>query len=146
MTKHCLYILTLAVLYSFTAQADSAVYKWTDSNGEIHYEEQPPSNPNTTVSIVTSKLASTNDEGAPANITPDTTTATTDQQTAPQTPATDKPDNCALAKQRLEALTIHPKVRVIDAQGNTTILDESERQAQITLTNLQISQFCTPQQ
>jgi len=114
MTKHCLYILTLAVLYSFTAQADSAVYKWTDSNGEIHYEEQPPSNPNTTVSIVT--------------------------------PATDKPDNCALAKQRLEALTIHPKVRVIDAQGNTTILDESERQAQITLTNLQISQFCTPQQ
>jgi len=115
------------------------VYKWTDASGTVHYSEAPPAQGMKYSQV---KTNGTVDAPAPAPATP--AAAAPSPETAAQ-PVADTPENrsnlCKSLQANLAALNGSAPV-VMEKDGKSTALDDSQRKQQIAADTTQYNQYC----
>jgi Domain of unknown function (DUF4124) len=143
MTRTIIFLALSAVSTAFAASGQ--VYKWTDTQGVVHYSDAPPPITQQNVQTVrvnggvsTSAAAGPTDAGAPAPQQPAPTQVA--QNAAP--PVSDHARDCATARSNLELLQSKFQVSVADSAGKAVALDDKARQAQVADMNAQIAAFC----
>jgi len=135
-------LLIAVALLLLAPLATAQVYKWTDAGGTVHYSQDAPPQgtkykqvtPTGTVEpLVTPAPAQAKSEPAPAPTT---------------TPVADTPENrsklCASLKTNLTTLQGSSPV-VMQQDGKTTALDDSQRKQQASSAQAQYSQYCQSQ-
>jgi len=119
--------IVVAVLgQSGQLQAADNVYKWVDENGLTHYTALPPKNRSA------SKIRTKTGHSDPVSYkSPESDIrdkpATDTEQTTASTPVSLKdPNRCAIARENLETLRVHARVRIKSEDGEMRYLKPEE--------------------
>jgi len=136
--KAVLIYLTLLVAGAiFTTGATAAMYKWTDSEGNVHYTQTPPEEGNAT------------EIAPPPHVSPPATSADgagssngqgDEQQARSKEQEESDAINCKAAKSNLNLY--QGSDRYQNTEGNVVVMDEATRQKKIEQTQEQIKRFC----
>lgn len=131
-------ILLLATMMIFASSVSAGLYKWVDSEGNVHYSQKRPRDkqykrikapaPATEASQPLYKSTKLNNK---TSITVDNEVAKNEKIRA---------TNCANAKQNLSGYQLSRRIR--DKEGNVKIVDDKERARQIDMAKKAINQFC----
>lgn len=155
MNKYLLIFLML-----FSTNAFSALIKWLDAEGQVHYSDvPPPPNANTKILSTTSKASSKSADdftaesapAAPKTIAEREAELKKEQQAKKE--AADKAAKkqadaeaikayCDTLKQHLRALQEGIRITEIDASGNRSFVDNEQRQQRIAKAQQDISTNC----
>lgn len=152
MSRRCLYVgyLTTVLVIPYLSTA-AAPYKWSDSQGRVHYGDRPP--PDQTVAPVKMypspppKSAATPTQQSEKNSAePATGAPPQEETTAPDAKTSSKElmqENCKIARRNLEILTTSGRrVHAIGADGKPYVLDQKEREQQLSETREEIEKSC----
>jgi hypothetical protein len=144
------YLITVLLLPCLSVAATP--YKWSDSQGRVHYGDRPP--PNQAFEPIEVHPSPT--PKTPANFAPKTeenaaepaTEPSAQENAAPPNAATSSrkqlmEENCRIAKRNLEILTTSGRrVQAMGGDGEPYVLDDNERELKLTETQKQIEKFC----
>ena len=127
--------------------ATAQVYKWTDAGGTVHYAQAPPPAGTKYKEVKTS--ASVQPLAAPAAVaSAASSNGGSSEGGASSPPVTGSPVNqskfCASLKSNLAALNGSAPV-VMQVNGKTTALDDSQRKQQAGTAQAQYQQYCQSQ-
>ena len=130
-------LLLTAIMMIFASSASAGLYKWVDSDGNVHYSQKPPREQQ--YKRLKAPVA------APENtksLYPSTKLNKPENVIATETAKNEKirATNCLNAKNNLKSYQLTRRVR--DKDGNVTIVDDKERARQIEKAKKAISQFC----
>jgi len=146
------YLLILLILTSTNTFA--AISKWVDSNGQVHYSDQPP--PSDAKAKTLSSSANAQDStgsGVASTKTLAEREAELKKSQLEKKEAADKAAkkqagvdaqqaNCNTAQQNLRNLQDSERMFEIDAKGERTYMDENQREQRIAKTKKDISTYC----
>jgi len=156
MSKFLLILLMLASTNTF-----AAISKWVDAQGRVHYSDQPPppeakaetlhsaSDSEGTAGI--SGVTATSAPAAPKTIAEreaelkkaqQAKQAAADQAAQKQTAADAVKASCANAQQNLRTLQSGVRMVEIDAKGERSYIDDTQRQQRIEKAQQEISNLC----
>ena len=131
-------LLLTAIMMIFAGSASAGLYKWVDSDGNVHYSQKPPRDQQF------ERLKPP--AAAPEDSKPLYQSAPTKNTVIPP-PATEtkkneklRAENCANAKKRLSIYQVYRRVR--DDEGNITVLSDKERAKNIENAKKAVSDFC----
>jgi Domain of unknown function (DUF4124) len=135
----------LLTLSSFYASADRVVYRWMDDAGnQVNSDRPPPQGTEYEVVSTSSSMVREvdADEGAvPLEVKPNAGNDFKPVDTT--TPKIEKnPEYCKTAKENLQTLDSHARIRLRDEQGEYRYIDEDEKQEQRKLALDAIKAFC----
>ncbi len=143
----CALVLTTALLTlsSFHASAGEVVYRWKDDAGnQVNSDRPPPQGTEYEVISTSSSMVHAVDPAGgavPLQVKP-----TADKESEPvaaSTPKTEKnPEYCKTARDNLQTLDSHARIRLRDEQGEYRYIDEDEKQQQRKLALDAIKAFC----
>ena len=144
--------LLFSILFWVSSPTFSAIYKWEDANHEVHYSETPPDNANATlVTPETKPSSSATQEKArfeklEAQFNKEKEQALKDKEKSQKSTeeANLKATNCKGARAQLADLESKPRVKLLDASGNATMLTQEQRNAEIEKTKAVIKENCPP--
>ena len=149
MTK---YLLILLILTSTNALA--AINKWVDSNGKVHYSDEPPppdAQKKSMRSYGDSEDTASSGVAAPKTLAEkeaDLKKAQKQKKEAADKTAKEqeKADamkaNCANAQQNLKSLQSGVRMVHIDAKGEQSYIDDQEREQRMEKVQKDISNYC----
>ena len=146
------YLLLLLILTSTNAFAE--INKWVDSNGKVHYSDQPPPpdvKPKTLRSFSDTQDSASSSVAAPKTIAEREAEMKKAQKTKKE--ADDKASqkkaiadaqqaSCNIAQQNLRALQDGIRMVEIDAKGERSFLDDQQREQGIAKAEKDISNYC----
>ena len=140
----------MALALGATLAAADQVYKWTDSQGHVHFSQTPPAS--TTAGVQPMNVAPPPPDPQSLQNQQNLVQAQQDQQQKAKDEADkNKPDpkaeaakkqRCDGLRSRLVMLQQMGRVASTDAQGNVTFLDDDARAKQITAIQGQIAKDC----
>ncbi|MCX7513806.1 DUF4124 domain-containing protein [Frateuria sp. STR12] len=136
--------LPLALVLLLLAPAVAAqVYTWTDSHGTVHYSETPPPQ-GTQYKRISSSGVEQPVSATPAPTPPPAKAAAASPASTGELPNT--PENrtkvCSSLKANLDLLKGEEGV-VLEQDGQSVPLDDTQRSQQIALAEQQYSQYCS---
>ena len=139
-------LIALALLL-LAPLASAQIYTWTDAGGTVHYAQAPPPEGTKYKEVKTS--GSLQPQAAPAPVVAaDSGGSSSEGSAEPPKPVTDTPENrsklCTSLKSNLAALNGNAPV-VMQVNGKTTALDDSQRKQQATTAQSQYQQYCQSQ-
>lgn len=153
------YLLVFLLLIS--SNAFSALIKWVDANGQVHYSDvPPPPNANTIILRTTSKTADVKSEESPSAVSQPGAAKTIAEREAElkkaqqaKKEAADKAAKkqadtearkayCDTLQRNLMAMQEGIRMVDIDANGNRSVLEDEQRQQRIAKTQQDISANC----
>ncbi len=156
MSKFLLILLMLASANTF-----AAISKWVDVQGHVHYSDQPPppeakaetlrSASDSEGTAGTSGVTATSAPAAPKTIAEreaelkkvqQAKQAAADQAAQKQAAADAVKANCANAQQNLRTLQSGVRMVEIDAKGEHSYIDDTQRQQRIEKAQQEISNLC----
>lgn len=131
-----LLLLMIVAGLSTATMAQSAVYKWVDKNGHVHYSSVPPS-----ATLAPSSIVNTANTGAPA--------ASSAPSVASQAAAltTITPDDSAACKSARETLAKYLSASylyTLGKDGKQQKLDPEQQAATVAQAKNAVTQACTP--
>ena len=141
----------LAIAFSTAAFADE-IYKWTDKDGNVHYEDRPSGNPfeeqlqfsynRTNSEALQNRIEARRDaeesrNEARAQAAADKRTAEENRLEAEQTQA-----ECEAYRARLNQLLSSPRIYRVDEAGERVYLDEAQRAESRTRAETYIKETC----
>ncbi len=132
--KKLIAVITLSLLSATGGALAGKIYKWTDSEGNVHYGERPPTSQAREINLPKAPPSS---RATPAGNSLQETNKLLDtlqkerQQKAEKKAAAEKERkareaNCSRAKRRLAAYTIGGRIYEIDDQGERSYLGDAE--------------------
>jgi hypothetical protein len=134
--------LIAVALMLLTPLAMAQVYKWTDSHGTVHYSQTAPAS-----GVDFKRMKTVEPTVAPVQDSETSTPVTSSTQPAPASsqPIADTPANrktlCDSLQANLKMLKGNSPV-VMQQDGKSTALDDTQRQQQITADEAQYQQYC----
>lgn len=134
--------LIAVALMLLTPLAVAQVYKWTDSHGTVHYSQTAP-----TSGVDFKRIETVESTAAPAQDAETQTPAVAETQPAPASsqPIADTPANrktlCDSLQTNLKMLKGTGPV-VMQQDGKSTALDDTQRKQQIAADEAQYQQYC----
>lgn len=134
----------LLLTFSFNVIADDVViYRWVDENNVAHFSQNQPATGDFT-EIVMAKSNIPNIKNNTSSSESDVASLEKDkkEEKTSKNKLLDTAGKCEEAKNNLATLTDFARVRFVDANGETQILDEEEQAEQITINKKQIEIFC----
>ncbi len=142
-------LIALALLL-LAPLASAQIYTWTDAGGTVHYAQAPPPEGTKYKEVKTS--GSLQPQAAPAPVvaadSSGSSGSSSEGSAEPPKPVTDTPENrsklCTSLKSNLAALNGSAPV-VMQVNGKTTALDDSQRKQQATTAQSQYQQYCQSQ-
>lgn len=156
MRKFLLILLTLASANTF-----AAVSKWVDAQGRVHYSDQPPPSDAKAETLRsasgnegtadTSGVTATSAPAAPKTIAEQEAElkkaqqakqAAADKAAQKQAAADAVKASCANAQQNLRTLQAGVRMVEIDANGERSYMDDTQRQQRIEKVQQEISNLC----
>jgi hypothetical protein len=117
--------------------AEKIMYKWTDSNGEVHYTERAPKG------IEYTRIKTKVDSSAA--ISTRTTPKTEEEQKSPAASkayTTWRKENCTAANENLDILRNASRIGVDDGQGGKRLMTDEEKAKQIKDMEAQRDKYC----
>jgi len=141
-------ILILSFIISFIPLSSfAAVYKWTDSAGNVHYSQKKPTNAKVErIKIAPPPEASTSSYKKPSLDKKDATSGKNDGQAANdknKKKAAKKNDSgCKTAKANLQTLQTSPRVKQKDKDGNVAYMNDEQKKQQIKQEKEYIAKNC----
>jgi len=146
------YLLLFVILLSTNALA--AISKWVDSNGQVHYSDQPPPldvRPKTLRPDTNTQDTASSGVAAPQTIAEREAELKKSQKAkkeaadkaAQKQSATDAQQaSCAAAQQNLRDLQSGIRMVEIDAKGERSFIDDQQREQRIEKAQKDISNYC----
>lgn len=153
-TKTCIYMVVFSCLLATHAALAGKVYKWVDSNGEVHYGAQPPVENAQELNIKTK----------PSSPAPENTAEAADKdgQNNEKAQAKDpvkvhnekelaevekknaeiEKKNCGISKKRLAAINAGGRLYEVDEKGERSYWNDATRQAKMAEAQAQVDQWC----
>jgi len=135
---------SLAVLLTFSLMVfadDVIIYRWVDENNIAHFSQNQPATGDYTEIIMASTNSSTKEKE-----TSFTQLKNSDVKKEVQLDNSEPKENtkeCEEAKKNLATLKDFDRVRFVDANGETQILDEAKQVEQIKINEEHVKVFCT---
>ncbi len=141
--------LVASLLISSTTEAGQ-VYRWTTSDGTVHYGEHPPQGVEATQMSTTtgkpSKQSSRRERVEPGEYSGEEPAAESKDETAAAEVAPPKPkknkDICERAKYNLKVLTDRARIRQTDENGEERYLSDEEKDKQKEKAREAIKTYC----
>jgi hypothetical protein len=156
MSKFLLILLMLTSANTF-----AAISKWVDAQGHVHYSDQPP--PPETKAETLRSTSDTEGTGSISDVSKTSAPAATktvaereaelkkaqqakkeaaDKAAQKQAAADALKANCANAQQNLRNLQAGGRMVEIDAKGESSFIDDTQRQQRIEKAQQEISNLC----
>jgi hypothetical protein len=131
----------------------SEIYKWTDAEGNVHYEDRPSGAPSeqrlkltyqrTNSSAVSQRIQARLDREA-ERAEAKTAEAASEQEAAEQAAtAEERASTCKRAQARLESYRQARRLYRTDANGERVYLDDAQRQEARQKAEEQVAEFCS---
>lgn len=140
--KYLSIILLLAFSLNVIAD-DVVIYRWVDENNVAHFSQnQPATGDFTEIVMAKSNIPNIKNNTAPSQSNSATLETGDKADKIPKDKLLDTDGKCEEAKNNLATLTDFERVRFVDANGETQILDEEEQAEQISINKKQIEIFC----
>lgn len=141
-------LIVVALLLVAPLAAAQQIYKWTDAKGTVHYSQSaPPEGTRFQQVKLASGVESSDDTPAPQPAA-DSTPAPADNPAPAPAPMADTPANrakmCATLKSNLATLQGSGPV-VMQEGGKPALLNDAQRQQQVSTANAQYQQYCAGQ-
>jgi len=148
--------LTAVIILSLLCAASGAlagkVYKWTDSEGNVHYGERPPTTQAREIDIPKAPPSSHN--AAPAGNSLQETNKLLEalqkerQQKAEKKAAEEeerkiRETNCSHSKRKLVGYKIGGRIYEIDEQGERSYLSDSDIQQRLEAAQKEVDKWCS---
>ncbi|WP_076421096.1 DUF4124 domain-containing protein [Colwellia sp. UCD-KL20] len=139
--------LPTALLLAFNLNViadDVIIYRWVDENNIAHFSQnQPATGDYTEIVMANSNIPNikNNTPSSPSNA--DAFEERKKEDKTPKDKLLDMSKQCEEAKANLATLTDFSRVRFVDANGETQILDEEKQAEQITINKKRIEVYCT---
>lgn len=151
--KPTITFITFSLLVSFSYSAHSALNKWVDSQGKVHYSDTPPVD---TKPTAVPNFAGKSQTEAPATYSTksyaeretelkkarQTKSEAADKKAKLDANAEIKKKNCAAAQQNLRALEEGTRIMTYDANGERAYMDDEARAKGIADARNSISSNC----
>ena len=150
MNKYLVFFLLLACTNSF-----AAISKWVDSDGQVHYSDQPP--PSSVQQKTLRADYGTEDSQSASGVAAPKTLAereaelkksalakkeAADKAAQKQAAAAAQQANCANAQQNLRTLQSGIRIMGTDASGQPGYIDDAERAQRVTNAQNDVSTYC----
>lgn len=143
-------LCAVSLMGASPAQAD--LYKWTDSQGQVHYTDQPPAKEQSQrIGRSTDPEREQEARSARQELADKVSQSQRQRQLEQEARAKrqaeldkeqQKADNCSKARERLSLLQQNNRISRLNDQGQRYILDEAQRQAAITEARQQADKLC----
>ena len=148
--KKLIAVITLSLLSATGGALAGKIYKWTDSEGNVHYGERPPTSQAREINLPKAPPSS---RATPAGNSLQETNKLLDtlqkerQQKAEKKAAAEKERkareaNCSHAKRRLAAYTIGGRIYEIDDQGERSYLGDAEIEKRRLAAQKEVDEWC----
>mgnify|MGYP000173501831 CR=1 FL=1 len=143
--KYC----SLAVLLTFSLMVfadDVIIYRWVDENNIAHFSQNQPATGDYTEIIMASANSSTTERDTSSSQLNNPEVKKPGVKKEVQVDNNRPKENdkeCEEAKKNLATLKDFDRVRFVDANGETQILDEAKQAEQIKINEEHIKAFCT---
>jgi membrane protein involved in colicin uptake len=147
-----LILLTLCLLCLSPLSFAGKIYKWTDSEGQVHYGERPPSGQAKQIKVPTGPAHSPSPPAKPASRQEATQKlldsfdkerkdkAEAETKAAKEKARREK--NCSSARRRIAGLKIGGRQYEVDEQGNRHYLSEAEIQSRLAEAQQYADKWC----
>ena len=131
-------IVLLTAMMIFASSASAGLYKWVDSEGNVHYSQKRPTNQQ----FERLKAPPPAPESTKPLYTTEKPAGEAGKTAASETKKNEeiRAANCKKAKENLNNYQVHRRMR--DKDGNVTIIDDKERAKQIENATKAISNYC----
>jgi hypothetical protein len=151
MNRYSLLITVAAALVTGGTAVASDIYKWTDREGNVHYEDRPIAD--TPVERLDIVSRNTDNSAVQARMTANREARAAARQVASEAPATmskeelraeqeKRQEQCQTYRDRLESFLRSQRLYREDESGERQYLDESEMMAARTRVEGQIKEYC----
>lgn len=151
--KSAITFIIFSTLFSFTLTAHSALNKWIDSQGKVHYSDTPPvtEKPTTVPNFsgksqaeapATFSTKSYAEREAELKKARQTKSEAADKKAKLDANAEIKKKNCAAAQQNLRALEEGTRIMTYDANGERSYMDDEARAKGVADARNSISSNC----
>lgn len=141
------FVLIAATLMFCAAGVQAKIYKWTDSQGRVHYASQPPADAQPSEVRISPTSPATGQEGEPDESNDAEAERTAAEPDEPSADSLSREEalrhNCELARQNLNVLE-DPSIRRFreDGQEEAIYYTDEQRQARIEQAQAMIERFC----
>jgi hypothetical protein len=145
--------LALAAFAFATGVQASEIYKWTDEDGNVHYEDRPSGAPTeerlalnsrrTDGGAVQQRVAARHDRQASRAEARSQAEAAKQEAADNAAAAEERQQACERARARLETYLQSPRLYRTDANGERVYLDEEQRQEARGKAEEQVTEFCS---
>ena len=146
-------LLGIAVLVAQTSPAGE-IYKWTDENGNVHYEDRPSGAPSEERVLLTSRPTNPAAvEAQRASVTErrdslaETRAAAAEMEQAEEqqrAEAREREERCATYRQRLERFVQSRRLYREDENGERVYLNDEEMREARQKVQQQVEEYCSP--
>ena len=141
-----------AILFAAGAPA-SEIYKWTDEEGNVHYEDRPSGAPTEERLALSYRRTDSGAVQQRINARHDRQTARAEAKSVAEAAEREAADNaaaaeerkqaCERARDRLERYLQAPRLYRTDANGERVYLDEAQREEARRKAEEQVTEFCS---
>lgn len=136
-----LFVLMLVALATGTVLAQTAVYKWVDKSGNVHYSSVPPSASLAPTSIVNTA----NSPAEPATTAPPASTLSAANQALTTAEPGDSA-GCTSAREALSKYLGAAYLYTLDKSGAKQKLSQQQQDEAIAQAKSAVTQNCSPQE
>ncbi|WP_281646347.1 DUF4124 domain-containing protein [Parendozoicomonas sp. Alg238-R29] len=146
MKKITHFLLVMAMAATFNASAQDTVYKWTDSNGTVHFGKQPPEDAEftqfktTKVNTADGRHTERSESEREPRSAESSKTEEYDQQLSKL--AKQQQEACRKATENKERLLSSHRIQMKDADGTVRTLSHEEKLEQLKRADEGIQEYC----
>lgn len=139
--KYC--STTLLLILSLNVLADDRIiYRWVSEDNVVHFSQnQPASGQYTEIRVANTRLSKDNAESK-VDKKSDSTALAKSKKIDTQIKLPDLTEQCEEAKNNLATLTNFARVRFVDENGETQMLDDEQQKEQISINEKRIEVYC----
>ncbi|WP_426360017.1 DUF4124 domain-containing protein [Pseudocolwellia sp. HL-MZ19] len=134
----------LLLAFSLNTFADGIIYRWVDESGIVHFtQHQPAVGDYTELTMANTHLSNTDKK----DNTPKETKSLVSQPDKKETEASenltiDTAKKCEEAKKNLATLSDFNRIRFVNADGETQVLDKEAQKEQLVINQERVALFC----
>lgn len=131
-------ILLLTAIFIFASSASAGLYKWVDSEGNVHYSQKRPANQQ--FKRLKEPPPAPEDSKVLYKSTEKSEKASTTLSKENAKNEKIREENCASAKKQLSGYTVYRRFR--DKDGNVSVVDDKVRAERIKESEQAVNDYC----
>jgi len=150
--KRLLLLIAISLLCTTTLSVAGKIYKWTDSDGNIHYGERPPNGQSQQIKVPKAPPSSASSSSTPSNQAESRKKLLDayDKEREEKAEATAKAEkekavrdaNCTNSRKRVASYSIGGRIYDVTEQGERRYLEDAEIKSKLAEAQKDVEQWC----